>query len=92
MASAGVVAVLRELGRLAGSPDSAPAVEQLAAVLAYTREAVAREQVGDCRFRGGGLVLRRPARKDCELAAVCLSFASEDRLLRSEGSQWRLNA
>jgi hypothetical protein len=45
MAGAGVAAVLRDLGRLAGSPDSAPAVEQLAAVLAHTREAVAREQV-----------------------------------------------
>jgi hypothetical protein len=40
------MAVLRELGRLAGSPDSAPAAEQLGAALAHTREAGSREQVG----------------------------------------------
>ncbi len=56
MAGAGVAAVLRELGRLAGSPDSAPAVEQLAAVLAYAREGVAREQVGP-----GGVSKGRPS-------------------------------
>ena len=45
LTSAGAMAVLRELGRLAGSPDSAPAVEQLAAALAHAREGASREQV-----------------------------------------------
>lgn len=49
----GAMAVLRELGRLAGSADSAPATEQLGAALAHAREAGSREQVGPsyCRLR-----------------------------------------